>query len=310
MVSIDNFEKLLEEYSSLLDFYNSELAKLPDMNLHYKKIKGKYFPYISRMIDGSQKQEALGRKNVKQIDLEEKLKYRRALVLATNILEDNLSCVESVLHGDAKQSGIKWSPFAYEIIDKMLPVGFCADGWSFAKYMRSVEMGSFGKYDAEEWFRKSKFPEYKQAVLMRDADKLRFDTSQGFRVRSKSEVLISTLVGQASLLFKYEEPIELIVHSETKRLYEKFCRNVEVGGRKIMLPDFTILAPDGKLWLWEHQGMMDDPQYREKYFFRHDIYVRNGFVVGKNLIFTFESEDEPISVEQIERVIKYILAGE
>ena len=77
-----------------------------------------------------------------------------------------------------------------------------------------------------------------------------------------------------------------------------------------MLPDFTILAPDGKLWLWEHQGMMDDPQYREKYFFRHDIYVRNGFVVGKNLIFTFESEDEPISVEQIERVIKYILAGE
>ena len=72
MVNIDNFEKLLEEYSSLLDFYKSELAKLPDMNLHYKKQGERYYACISQTVGGKRGQKRIARDVGTNKDLEEK----------------------------------------------------------------------------------------------------------------------------------------------------------------------------------------------------------------------------------------------
>ena len=60
----------------------------------------------------------------------------------------------------------------------------------------------------------------------------------GFKVRSKSEQIIVSLLVKHHIPFKYEQP-------------------VLINGRSYF-PDFTIMHPaTHKLYLWEHLGMMD-----------------------------------------------------
>jgi hypothetical protein len=101
------------------------------------------------------------------------------------------------------------------------------------------------------------------------ANELIYLTNSGIRVRSKSERTIADALHQYAIPFRYEAALAL--------------------DSEIKYPDFAIFRPsDGKLFLWEHFGLMDQDVYREKAIDKLYIYTRNGFYPFVNLICTYE----------------------
>lgn len=107
----------------------------------------------------------------------------------------------------------------------------------------------------------------------------------GMYVRSKSEAFIVDALDSHNVPFKYEEPIIL------------------KGERKF--PDFTILSQrDGKEYLWEHFGKMDDPKYLESNMKKILNYIESGYIPFVNIIMTFETKNSSIDSMWIDRIIE------
>jgi len=88
------------------------------------------------------------------------------------------------------------------------------------------------------------------------------------------------------LLFKYEAPLEF----EGLKLY----------------PDFTILRKDGRVILWEHNGLMSSEEYFLKTIQKIRKYNKAGYVQHLNLICTEEKDitnDE--TLEEI--IVRFLL---
>ena len=111
-------------------------------------------------------------------------------------------------------------------------------------------------------------------------------TAKNERVRSKSEVLIANALFRAGLSYRYEYPLVL--------------------GGQLFHPDFTILRiRDRKTLIWEHLGMLDDPEYRNQALEKILFYERNGFFPGENLIITFETTKRPLNLSDVNLIIKH-----
>lgn len=101
-------------------------------------------------------------------------------------------------------------------------------------------------------------------------DDLKYVTRSGIRVRSKSERTIADLLTENSIAFRYEA--EFVMESGS------------------FFPDFTIMRRDGKLVLWEHMGLMDDPEYFRRACNKIERYRREGFSQHTDLICTYEED--------------------
>lgn len=117
-------------------------------------------------------------------------------------------------------------------------------------------------------------------------EKLIFLTPAGHRVRSKSEYLIDTSLFLAGVPFRYECAIRL--------------------QGTVLYPDFMLRHPaDGSLYLWEHFGLMDDPQYASNAVSKLNLYVSAGFIPEINLILTSETREHPLNTELVELLIRH-----
>ena len=75
---------------------------------------------------------------------------------------------------------------------------------------------------------------------------------------------------------------------------------------KIIYPDFVIRHPrTGEYFYWEHFGRMHKPDYAQDSFDKLKKYYKKGLVPGINLITTYESENHPLSMEMVEKIIEY-----
>ena len=124
----------------------------------------------------------------------------------------------------------------------------------------------------------------KVAASKRYADQYKHLTDKGEYVASKSELLIANKL--YSLGIKYE--------------YEK---EVWIGGR-CYRPDFTIYPNDGRELYWEHAGMMDKPEYRQRHEEKMDFLAQHGIKLQENLIVT-QDRDGTISMDEIQRTIDF-----
>lgn len=114
-------------------------------------------------------------------------------------------------------------------------------------------------------------------------------TKKKERVRSKSELNIANTLEDMGIPYKYEYPLTL------------------TNGRRVY-PDFTILnVKKRKVYYWEHRGMMDDPEYARHSVFKLKSYMKNGIVVGKNLIITEETSLNPLGTDEIDTIIQKFL---
>lgn len=173
------------------------------------------------------------------------------------------------------------------------------DKKALGKYMKAVN----GYESKEELFYKNPF----YSEILRDTKKhnvdidtwmnadysrnplhpemLKFESISGNILRSKSELIID------QLLFVYQIP------------YRYECKLVI--GDVTLYPDFTIIHPKtGKMFYWEHFGMMDNQKYSQKAFSKLEIYCENGIIPSINLITTFETTDFPLDAVKVENIIK------
>ena len=106
------------------------------------------------------------------------------------------------------------------------------------------------------------------------------ETLSGTYVRSKSEVIIANLLTNAGIPFEYE-------------------RKLRAAGQ-MMLPDFTIQYANRCLY-WAHLGMLDDPEYRQRWEEKRTWYERN---FAGDLITT---EDSPTLSRTAEDIIRTLI---
>ena len=67
------------------------------------------------------------------------------------------------------------------------------------------------------------------------------------------------------------------------------------------LPDFTILCKSNRREIiWEHLGLLDDPDYLEKSIWKIALYERNGYFLGDRLIITYETKKHPLDIKLAE----------
>ncbi len=111
-----------------------------------------------------------------------------------------------------------------------------------------------------------------------------YKTAKGDWVRSKTEVIIADMLFMLGVPYIYE------------------CR-ITIRG-KIYEPDFYILnCLTGRVVIWEHLGMMDDPSYLARNSQKIMDYLSAGLIFGKDLIFSTESESDKLRTEVIRKMI-------
>lgn len=106
-------------------------------------------------------------------------------------------------------------------------------------------------------------------------------TTRGELVRSKSEVIIANTLHSLNIPYRYEFP-------------HKF-------GRMIFHPDFTCLnLRTRQTFIWEHFGLVEDVGYAKNMVSKTELFARNCFLPGINLITTSETLDSPLDSELVQ----------
>lgn len=144
-------------------------------------------------------------------------------------------------------------------------------------YMESPE-DICARWAQEDWARNREHPET-----------LRFETSGGEMVRSKSEVIIADMLRSAGIAYRYEQRLQLA---------PGFC----------FYPDFTIMRKsDCAVFYWEHLGMLGDPGYAENCVRKLNMYARAGITPADRLLISWECLEVPFDRTIAKEYVKKLL---
>lgn len=117
------------------------------------------------------------------------------------------------------------------------------------------------------------------------ANQLIYKSFSGNILRSKSESIIDMALYMNKIPFRYECALHL--------------------GDDIFYPDFTIMHPiSGKIYYWEHFGMMDNPNYSKSAYSKLQFYGMYDIFPSINLITTFETSEVPLCSDTIAKTIE------
>lgn len=141
----------------------------------------------------------------------------------------------------------------------------------------------FGRSEAEADYYKWANEPYESSAGHHEG--LRIKAFDGHLVRSKSEAMIYDYLKKAGIAFRYEYDLTF--------------------AGKTLCPDFTIIHPKtGGVYIWEHYGMMDDPEYRRVAMQKLLLYSQAGYILGVNLIVTSETKDKPLSPMDLKNIVE------
>lgn len=140
---------------------------------------------------------------------------------------------------------------------------------------------------AERWAEVRKVQVLPPETFARKGEKTprKFKTSDGIYVKSRAELFIYEYLKAHGIMFLYERPF----HANGKTYY----------------PDFTIIrASDGEMILWEHFGMMSLDWYLRNTQEKLYDYSCEGFWPFRNIIATYEFNEDDLDASEIERILK------
>lgn len=139
----------------------------------------------------------------------------------------------------------------------------------------------------EQYVRKWLSVEYERKTFQENTSE--FYTIKGERVRSKSEKIIADLLTQNNIPYRYEFPLKL-------------------KGYGTIHPDFMVLNTETREeFFWEHLGKMDDEKYVNDCISRLNAYEMNNYLIGKDLLITFETSTMPINMKVVIQIIEKFL---
>ena len=122
----------------------------------------------------------------------------------------------------------------------------------------------------------------------KNPENLLIKSVSGNLLRSKSEAFIDAALFYYKVPYRYECGLQM--------------------GEVTFYPDFTLRHPNtGKIYYWEHFGMMDNPEYAENAYRKLQTYQAYEILPSDNLIMTFEDKNHPFDGEKAERTVQYIL---
>ena len=158
---------------------------------------------------------------------------------------------------------------------------------SLHKAMRELvtPLGDTDEAFALEWYKKRRFAvnhtrEVNSALI----------TARGEVVKSKSEIIIADRLYSLGIPYVYE------------------CTFATEDDFRSRYPDFLILNKrTRKEYIWEHQGKMDDRDYCLDSQYKLEWFCKRGYILGKNLIFTYEGSARPLSTMYVDALIKEYL---
>ena len=123
------------------------------------------------------------------------------------------------------------------------------------------------------------------------SENLKIKTLKGDFVRSKSECMIADNLYMKGIPYRYE--------------WERYFDSGNYYPGCFLAPDFTIRHPKtGELIIWEHFGLMDNPEYAAQAAEKIRRYTDAGFIAGKNLIVTFETGNRALDSATIAEIIE------
>lgn len=152
------------------------------------------------------------------------------------------------------------------------------------KMLRSIGISEESIMNEYKLMKQKKEQEATQRLIAKEeAGKKRYAenyihlTDKGEQVASKSELIIANILYSYGIKYEYERPIT--INGVTYK------------------PDFTIWRPDGTMILWEHAGLMDDPEYARKFENKLIQYQKAGYTQANNLIVTYDEKGSFSAIE-------------
>ncbi len=117
-------------------------------------------------------------------------------------------------------------------------------------------------------------------------EKGQYLTEKGDYVRSKSEKILADLFYKMGITYVYEPLLEL-------------------ADGTFVYPDFALLhLRKRKIIYWEHFGLVTNAEYAQKTIHKLNQYEASGLTVGRDLLFSMESDENPLNMKQIVKKIE------
>lgn len=195
-----------------------------------------------------------------------KIKELRYLDFYINRVDNNIDLIQNTLN--------KIQNTDYGSINESLPVNY--------KNPRLSTTASSNK--AALWKERAEGLKEKHGLFR--AHELKVTVNDGNKVRSKSEGMIYNYLLSVNANFVYELP--MLIDGKT------------------ILPDFTVLSEKGdfKEIIIEHQGLMGDDYYRKRFSDKAYMYLRNGYIPGINVFFTFDDINGGLDLAPLKDIVK------
>ncbi len=270
-----SFTELLEERKVLLEKEIASLRrerKYPDGSLIIKYRGGRTSFYHTTKKDGKSIQKYLPKSNHELLSCMVKKRYQKIMLKADAV---ELSAIQE--------------------FQKAYQRRMCE---SDQRFVENSEVQSI--LSEQRRGNKAKSPAIREKVMRwskesykksnKKEEHLTVPTGQGLWVRSKSEALIVSALRKYQIPFRYECALDVIYKDDFFTAY----------------PDFTIMDPlTGKIYYWEHCGLMGDEGYEEDLQRKLQYYPENQIYPFQNLIMTYEDKEHPLSYEEIEATIRF-----
>lgn len=197
------------------------------------------------------------------------IKELRYLKLSLDLINNNIRILEGTIP--------KIKSTDYDAVNELLPKTYRNPRISSSFVGNKRDVKEEWKKSAEEV--KAKHDVYKPEDLIHRTD-------DGTYVRSKSEALIYNYLLSVGVAFAYEMPLKL--------------------GIKTVYPDFTILSEVdyNSVIVIEHQGMMNNDYYRNRFNEKLYNYLQHGYVQGINIFYTFDHLNGGFDKTPVEDIVR------
>ncbi|MDO4485441.1 MAG: hypothetical protein Q4C46_02490 [Bacillota bacterium] len=259
MIDKETILSEIDFYSNLFENYETLLAEAPDGEIYFKYDHNKWRPFIRK----NNKEIYLSPKRNKELINKLLLKKFTGLMVAE--IKRNLCLLKSLDNCFTDLYKINYLEKIKEL-ENLKGHDFKVDTFMDISGVATIDHHNKNTQltdDESRWLSShSKLNPYMP-------EKRIHRSPLGTMVRSKSELSIATFLDLKGLSYKSDELLILEGHE--------------------YYPDFIIYRrSDGKIIIWEHLGMMDDPAYAEKVIHKLTVYSRNGYRLGDNLILTYD----------------------
>lgn len=82
----------------------------------------------------------------------------------------------------------------------------------------------------------------------------------------------------------------------------------EIFENDYVYPDFVVALPElNRSFIIEHCGLWNDKDYKQDAQSKIDKYITRGFMPGKEIIFTFESDRLPLDMDVVKNQINALI---